>query len=323
MILFLIYKNRQNENMSEDYYVVLAGGVGAAKFIEGLVNVIEPELLKIIVNTGDDIELFGLKICPDLDIITYTLANLVDKKKGWGFVDETYNCLRILKTYYETGWFNAGDKDLATHIYRTDLFTRGYTKAQITEMICKKLGVKSQVIPMCNEIVETYISTYNGEIHFEEYYIKERCEPEVFGITFKGIEYAKPVDGVLDYIKNAKKILICPSNPIVSIGTILQVSKIYEALMREKKKVFAISPIIKGFAVKGPAAPLMQSLDLEVSCVGVATFYKELLGHFIIDNKDCKLKSKIEELGINTYCYDTLMISLKKKRNLAQFIINL
>ena len=309
--------------MSEDYYVVLAGGVGAAKFIEGLVNVVKPELLKIIVNTGDDIELFGLKICPDLDIITYTLANLVDKEKGWGFVDETYNCLRILKTYYETGWFNAGDKDLATHIYRTDLFTRGYTKAQITEMICKKLGVKSQLIPMCNETVETFISTHDGEIHFEEYYIKERCEPEVLDVKFKGIENAKPVDGILDYIKNARKILICPSNPIVSIGTILQVPKIKETLMKEKNKVFAISPIIEGAAVKGPAASLMQALGLEVSCVGVATFYKECLEHFIIDNKDCKLKPRIEELGINAYCYDTLMINLKKKRNLAQFIINL
>ncbi|MFX1320349.1 MAG: 2-phospho-L-lactate transferase [Promethearchaeota archaeon] len=309
--------------MSEDYYVVLAGGVGAAKFIEGLVNVVKPELLKIIVNTGDDIELFGLKICPDLDIITYTLANLIDKEKGWGFVDETYNCLRILKTYYETGWFNAGDKDLATHIYRTDLFTRGYTKAQITEMICKRLGVKSQLIPMCNETVETYIGTHDGEIHFEEYYIKERCEPEVFDVKFKGIENAKPVDGVLDYIKNARKILICPSNPIVSIGTILQVPKLKEMLMKKKSKVFAISPIIEGAAVKGPAAPLMQALGLEVSCVGVATFYKECIEHFIIDNKDCKLKPRIEELGINTYCYDTLMINLKKKRNLAQFIINL
>lgn len=309
--------------MSEDYYVVLAGGVGAAKFIEGLFNVVKPELLKIIVNTGDDIELFGLKICPDLDIITYTLANLVDKKKGWGFVNETYNCLGILKTYYDTGWFNAGDKDLATHIYRTDLFTRGYTKAQITEKICKKLGVKSQIIPMCNETVETFIVTPDGEIHFEEYYIKFRYEPEVLDVKFKGIENAKPVVGILDYIKNAKKILICPSNPIVSIGTILQVPKIKETLIKEKAKVFAISPIIEGAAVKGPAASLMQMLGLEVSSVGVATFYKELLGHLIIDKKDCKLKQRIEDLDINSYCYDTLMINLKKKIKLAQFIINL
>jgi LPPG:FO 2-phospho-L-lactate transferase len=309
--------------MSEDYYVVLAGGVGAAKFLEGLVNIVKPELLKIIVNTGDDIELFGLKICPDLDIITYTLANLVDRKKGWGFVDETFNCLEILKTYYETGWFNAGDKDLATHIYRTDLLIRGYTKAQVTETICRKLGVKSQLIPMCNETVETYIGTHDGEVHFEEYYIKRRCEPEILDIKFKGIENAKPVKGVLEYINNAKKILICPSNPIVSIGTILQVSKIKETLMKVKNKVYAISPIIEGAAIKGPAASLMQALGLEISCVGVATFYKDFLGHFVIDNKDCELKPRIEDLGIITYCFDTFMTNLKKKRKLAQFIINL
>ncbi|MFX1315078.1 MAG: 2-phospho-L-lactate transferase [Promethearchaeota archaeon] len=308
--------------MSKDYYVVLAGGVGAAKFIEGLVNVVKPELLKIIVNTGDDIELFGLKICPDLDIITYTLASLVDKEKGWGFIDDTFNCLKILRKFYTTGWFNAGDKDLAIHIYRTDLFAQGYTKAQITDLICQKLGVNSHIIPMCNEPVETFITTHNGEIHFEEYFIKERCKPEVLDVSFKGIENAKPVNGVLDFITKSKKIIICPSNPIVSIGTILQVPEIKKTLIRAKRKVYAISPIIKGAAVKGPAAPLMQTLGLEVSCVGVATYYQEFLGHFIIDNKDCELKPKIEEMGIKTYCYDTLMTNLKKKRNLAQFIIN-
>ncbi|MCK4284812.1 MAG: YvcK family protein, partial [Candidatus Lokiarchaeota archaeon] len=145
--------------MSENYYLVLAGGVGAAKLIDGLAKVIDPELLKIIVNTGDDIELFGLKICPDLDIITYTLADVVDKDKGWGFENDTFNCLNILKKIYDKCWFNLGDKDLATHVYRTDLFNQGYTKAQITEKICKNLGVKSHLIPMCNEPVETYIKT--------------------------------------------------------------------------------------------------------------------------------------------------------------------
>ena len=169
--------------MSENYYVVLAGGIGAAKLIEGLAQVINPELLKIIVNTGDDIELFGLKICPDLDIITYTLANLVDKEKGWGFKDETFNCLNILKNYYDTGWFNAGDKDLATHIYRTDLFKQGFNKAEITNLICQNLGVKSHLIPMSNEPVETFITTPSGTMHFEEYFIKHQCKPEVLRIA--------------------------------------------------------------------------------------------------------------------------------------------
>jgi LPPG:FO 2-phospho-L-lactate transferase len=309
--------------MGEIYYLILAGGIGAAKLIEGIANIINQEMLKIIVNTGDDIELFGLKICPDLDIITYTLADVIDKEKGWGFAGETFNCLSILKNYYETGWFNAGDKDLATHIYRTDLFRKGLSKAQITEMICKNLGVKAQLIPMCNEPVEAYIKTPTDFIHFEEYFIKYRCEPKVLNIEFKGIKEAIPTEKTFEYIKKAKKIIICPSNPIVSIGTILQINGIRRALSKVKKKVYGISPIIEGATVKGPADKLMECLGLEVSCVGVAKFYQDFLGHFIIDNKDFKLKSRIEELGIRTYCFDTLMINVKKKIELAQFVINL
>ena len=309
--------------MQNDHYLLLAGGVGAAKFIEGIANIVNPELLKIVVNTGDDIDLFGLKICPDLDIITYTLAGLIDKEKGWGFVDETFNCLNILKKYFSTGWFNAGDKDLATHIYRTYLFSKGFTKSEITQKICENLGVKAQVIPMCNETVETFITTPFSSIHFEEYFIKYRCEPEVLSIEFKGIEEAKPVENVLNYIHNAKRIIICPSNPIVSIGTILQVDRIKDALIREKNKIYAISPIIEGKTVKGPADKLMRTMELEVSCVGVANYYRDFLGHFIIDHRDKNLKSKIESLGIKTYCFDTLMTDIIKKKELAQFLVNL
>ena len=309
--------------MSENYYLILAGGVGAAKLIEGLTNIVDPELLKIIVNTGDDIELFGLKISPDLDIITYTLANVVDKEKGWGFENETFNCLNILKKFYDTGWFNLGDKDLATHVYRTDLFNQGYNKAQITEMICKNLGVKAHLIPMCNEPVETYIKTPTEMMHFEEYFIKHRCEPEVLDVQFKGIEEALPLKIALEYIQKARRIIICPSNPIVSIGTILQVKNIRKSLVKVKNKIYGISPIIEGTTVKGPADKLMKCVGLEVSSVGVAKFYQDFLGHFIIDNKDCKLKPRIEKLGIKTYCYDTLMTSLNKKQALAKFLISL
>ncbi|MHA1146892.1 MAG: 2-phospho-L-lactate transferase [Promethearchaeota archaeon] len=308
--------------MSEKY-VVLAGGVGAAKFIEGLINVVSSEDLIIIVNTCDDIELFGLKICPDLDIITYTIAGLVDKNKGWGFESETFNCLDQLSRFYDFKWFNAGDKDLATHIYRTHLFKQGFNKAQITQKICTKLGITCKIIPMCNELVETYIQTPNGTIHFEEYFIKERCEPEILGIEFKGIENARPVENILEDIKNARKILISPSNPIVSIGTILQVKDIRKSLINVKEKVYAISPIIEGTTVKGPADKLMNFLDIEVSCLGVAKFYQDLLGHFIIDKRDCRYKEDIKKLGIQAYCFDTLMMNIEKKISLADFIIKL
>ncbi|MFX0029794.1 MAG: 2-phospho-L-lactate transferase [Candidatus Hermodarchaeota archaeon] len=309
--------------MLDDYYLILAGGVGAAKLIEGIVNCVDQQLLKIIINTGDDIELFGLKMCPDLDIITYTLAEVVDKNKGWGFQGDTFNCLSVLKKYYDTGWFNAGDKDLATHIYRTDLFKKGLSKAQITDLICNNLGITAELIPMCNEPVETYIKTQNDWVHFEEYFIKYQCEPEVLDIEFRGIDEAKPLEQTLKYIKNAKKIILCPSNPIVSIGTILGIKGVRKALSKVKDRVYGISPIIEGLTVKGPADKLMKCLGLEVSCVGVAQFYRDFLGHFIIDNKDSKLKPKVEELGINCYCYDILMINLEKKVNLAQFLLNL
>lgn len=310
--------------MAEEPYVILAGGVGAAKLIEGLANATNPENLKIIINTGDDIELFGLQICPDIDIITYTLANLVDKKKGWGFKDETFNCLSILKKYYNFEWFNAGDKDLATHIYRTDLLKKGLKKSEITKKICQKLGIKSELIPMCDEPFETLIKTTERIMHFEEYYIKNQCKGEIMNVIFKGKNTAKPVVGILNYLLNAKKIIICPSNPIVSIGTILSLPGIKEILEKVKEKVLAISPIIEGKTVKGPADKLMKWKGLEVSCLGVAQYYQDIIGHFIIDIRDCKYKTLIEkELGITAYCYDTLMINLEKKIDLAKFLLSL
>ncbi|MFX0074866.1 MAG: 2-phospho-L-lactate transferase [Candidatus Hermodarchaeota archaeon] len=305
------------------YYLVLAGGVGAAKFIEGLANVVDPALLKIVINTGDDIELYGLRICPDIDIITYTLANIVDSQKGWGVQDESFNCLNALKKFYDFKWFNLGDKDLATHIYRTDLFNKGYNKTEITSKICERLGIKSQLIPMSNDDIQTFIRTKKRTMHFEEYYIKYQCEPEVLDIKFYGIEKAQPEQNILEYIEKAKRILICPSNPIVSIGTILGLSGIKDALKKVKHKVIAISPIIEGATVKGPADKLMKCLGLEISCIGVAKYYHEFLGHFVIDNKDCKLKPEIEDLGILTYCFDTIMDSIRKKKELAQFVIDI
>ena len=309
--------------MSDRFYLVLAGGVGAAKFIEGLAHTINPKALKILVNTGDDLELYGLKICPDLDIITYTLANVVDKEKGWGFEKESFNCLDILKTYYSMEWFNLGDKDLATHLFRTDLMRRGYTKAEATTAICEKLGVESEIIPMCNEDVQSIVYTNMGKMHFEEYYIKYRCEPQVSKIEFKGIEGAKPTKNILQYINSAYKIFISPSNPIVSIGTILKVPEIRESLERVKKKVIGISPIVAGKTIKGPADKLMSSIGLEASCLGVANYYKDIMAHFVIDNKDINLKSDIEALDIKTYCFDTIMTNIEKKKALGEFILNL
>ena len=309
--------------VNKNKIVVLAGGVGAAKFIDGLCRIVDPERLVIIVNTGDDLELFGLKICPDIDIITYTLANVIDRDKGWGYMDETFNSLKLLEKYYDVGWFNLGDKDLATHILRTDLFNQGFSKSEITSIICRKLGIKSQVIPMCNEPVMTKIKTSSKEMHFEEYYIKYQCEPIISDFYFDGIDNANPVEDVITKIKEAVKIIISPSNPLVSIGTILSVKGIRDALRQIRKKVYGISPIIEGKVIKGPADKLMECLGYDVSCKAVAEIYKEILNNFIIDEKDSFLKPEIEHLGLNCYCFDTIMDNLEKKKALAKFVMNL
>ena len=303
--------------------VVLAGGVGAAKFIDGLCTIVDPERLVIIVNTGDDLELFGLKICPDIDIITYTLANVIDRDKGWGFMNETFNSLKLLEKYYDIGWFNLGDKDLATHIFRTNLFNQGFSKSEITSIICNKLGVKSQVIPMCNESVITKIKTSSNEMHFEEYYIKYQCEPDILDFYFDGIDNASPVEGVITKIEEAEKIIISPSNPFVSIETILSVKGIRNALKRKREKVYGISPIVEGKVIKGPADKMMECLGYEVSCKAVAEIYKDILSNFIIDIKDSYLKPEIEQLGLNCYCFDTIMNNLEKKKSLAKFVMKL
>ena len=291
----------------KERYLLLAGGVGAARFIEGLINIVDQEKLDIIVNTGDDIELFGLYICPDIDIIIYTIANIVDKNKGWGISNDTFNCLHSLQNYYNINWFNLGDNDLATHIFRTEQYKRGFNKSEITKKICKKLGVSANIIPMCNEKVETYIDIAVKKVHFEEYFIKYKCKPEILGIDYRGISKAKPVEGVLKLIKSSKKIIICPSNPIASIGTILSIPQIKETLIKVKERVFGISPIVGGKAIKGPTEKFLRLFKIKCSCVGVADYYKSFLGHFIIDKRDNKVKSEIEKLGIKTYCFDTIM----------------
>lgn len=311
------------KNQSEDFYLLLAGGVGAAKFIQGLASITQDWQLKIIVNTADDIELFGLKICPDLDIITYSLANLLDTDKGWGYEKETFHCMQVLKKYYSMDWFNLGDKDLATHIYRSHLFKKGYNKTEITKKICSKLGIKQVILPMCNEKVETYITSPTKKMHFEEFYIKHQCKPEVTGIDFKGINKAKLPKDFIDFIDRANKIIICPSNPIVSIGTILNVGNMREILSKYKEKVFAISPIVMNAPIKGPADKLMKFMGLKVSCVGVAEYYKDLIGTLIIDYLDKSKSDQIEKLGIRVFCFDTMMINYEKKKQLANFVINL
>jgi len=299
--------------------VVLAGGVGAARFLEGLVRVVPPKDIFVVVNTGDDEEFFGLRVCPDFDIITYTLAGLVDPEKGWGIKGDTFNCLDMLSRYgYET-WFLLGDRDLATHIHRTHLLKKGYTIFEIAEDIRKRLGIECQIAPMTNEFVKTKVITKEaGELDFQVYFVKRRTQDTVIEVKFQNIEKAKPAPGILDAIESADGIIISPSTPIVSIGPILAIRGIRDALQSTEAKIVAISPIVGGKTIKGPADRMLQSLGYDVSPVGVAELYKDFLDVMIIDTIDAEYKKKIEALGIKAIITNTIMKSIEDKVNLAK-----
>lgn len=300
---------------------VLAGGVGAAKLLQGLVKVIPENELNIIVNTGDDIELHGLHISPDLDIITYTLSGIVDEKKGWGIRKDSFHCLKMLGKYGLEEWFKLGDKDLATHIYRTKLLKNGFTLSEATKRICQALGVKAKIIPMTNSRVETQIVTKEGVIHFQEYLVKRKAEDEVINVKFNGIEKAEPCIEALNALKNSEGVIISPSNPIVSIGPILAMKGFKDALKSLKNKVLAVTPIIQNAPVKGPADKLMKGLGLKVSAYTVAALYKEFIAYFILDKRDLILKNEIEKLGVKVIVANTLMKSLKDKVKLANIAL--
>ena len=299
----------------------LAGGVGAARFLTGLTRLVKEEDMTVIANTGDDIELFGLHISPDIDIVAYTLAGIVDEERGWGIRGDTFQCLETLKKRGLDTWFGLGDRDLATHIYRTDRLKQGFTLTQITSEVCQSLGLKIKLLPMTNDKFETRITTSIGSMHFEEYFVRRKCKDEILSVEFVGAITAKPSPGVLESILDAELIVICPSNPIVSIGTILAVEGVRDALRRTSARVIAVSPIVAGFPIKGPADKILRGLGLEVSAFGVAQLYADFLDTFIIDSKDSAAKSKIEQLGVNVKVTNTIMKSLDDKVSLARVVL--
>ncbi len=299
----------------------LAGGVGAARFLTGLTRLVKEEDLIVIVNTGDDIDLFGLHISPDIDIVTYTLAGIVDEEKGWGIKGDTFQCLSMLKKHGADTWFNLGDRDLATHIYRTDRLRQGLSLSQVTDEVCRALGLKVKILPMSNDKFETRITTPEGSMHFEEYFVKTQFREEVLGVDFVGAASAKPSPGVLDAIMSAEVVVVCPSNPIVSIDTILSVDGVRDALKRTDARVVAVSPIVAGAAIKGPADKMLKGLGLEVSAFGVAKLYSDFLDAMVIDTIDVAEKGRIETLGLSVTVTNTVMKTLGDKVSLAKAVL--
>lgn len=296
----------------------LAGGIGAARFLQGLVRVVPEEEITVIVNTGDDIELYGLHISPDLDIVMYTLAGIVDEEKDWGIRGDTFHCLDMLRRYGHETWFNLGDKDFATHIYRTHLLRSGLSLSDATKTLCQNLGLKVKILPMTDDKFATKIVTPEGIMHFQEYLVKKKARDNVINVLFEGVKEAKPSTEAVDSILNAEAVIICPSNPIVSIGTILSLKDMKKAMKETKAKVAAVSPIVGGSPIKGPADKLMQGLGLDVSSYAVADLYRDFLDAFVIDQVDRMEKERIERLGFRVVVTDSIMTSLEDKVRLAR-----
>jgi LPPG:FO 2-phospho-L-lactate transferase len=303
--------------------VALAGGVGASKLLLGLCKVMDPSQVTIIVNTGDDIVLHGLKISPDLDIVTYTLAGIVDPAKGWGFRGETFHALKRLAVYGRANWFNLGDRDLATHIHRTAMLAEGKTLSHTAESIRTALGVKARILPMSDDPVPTIIDSNEGPLHFQEYLVKRRAEPVVKGIRFRGAESAKPAPGVIDAIREATRVIICPSNPLISIGPILAVPGVRDALRARKPDVFAVCPIVGGKSLKGPSDKMLAQLGHEASAFGVAKLYADFVGTLVIDPADKAQSAVIGQLGMKVAVVPTVMKTLAQKRKLARALLTL
>ncbi len=296
--------------------VALAGGVGGAKLAHGLAQILPPEDLTVIVNTGDDFEHYGLYICPDLDTVCYTLAGLANPETGWGRGNETWNVIQNASKLGGPGWFNLGDQDLGTHLERTRRLKAGQTLTQITNDFCKAWGVEHTILPMSDQPVRTIVETEEGDLAFQEYFVHRRCEPRVRGFRFEGGDAAEPVPGAHEAIQNADAVIICPSNPWVSIDPILQVIKHID------KPVMAVSPIIGGQTVKGPAAKMFLELGIEPSALAVADHYCDLVTGFVLDTLDKQLQGDIRSLNMRTLVTNTLMKSLDNRKQLASDVLD-
>jgi len=301
--------------------VALAGGIGASKLLLGLHRMMDPRDLTVIVNTGDDIVLHGLSISPDLDIVTYTLAGQVNPDTGWGFRDETFRALEQLAVYGRPQWFHLGDRDLATHIHRTAMLRAGAPLSEVSDSIRQALGVRARILPMCEEPVPTIIDTDQGRLHFQEYLVERRAEPIVRAISFDGIERAHPAPGVLEALEGARRIVICPSNPLISIGPILAVPGVRDAMRKRRTHVVAVCPIVGGKSLKGPSDQMLAQLGHDVSALGVGRMYQDICGTMVIDPIDSAQGPAIESLGVEVVIHPTVMRNLEDKELLARRII--
>ncbi len=301
---------------------VLTGGTGGAKFVDGLRQVVPPEQMTLIVNTGDDLLWWGLYVSPDIDSITYVLSGLLSRERGWGVKGDTFFCLQHMGQLGQPIWFHTGDRDLAVHILRSKLLAEGKTLSEVTAEICDKLGVKARILPMSNSRVETRVGTPIGELSFEEYFVQRWYQDPVESIRFAGAADAEPAPGVIEAILSADVVVLAPSNPITSIGPILAVPGLRDALQKTKGRIAAVSPIVGGEAVAGPAGILMTSQGLPVSIAGVAEAYHDFLDLLVVDVRDAQAAEELRQTGVRVHVAKTIMQTSEDKANLASEVLS-
>ncbi|MHB1208153.1 MAG: 2-phospho-L-lactate transferase [Acidimicrobiales bacterium] len=300
---------------------VLSGGVGAARLIRSLNLVMDPRDITAVVNVGDDLVLHGLTICPDLDTISYTLAGLNNDELGWGLAGETWRVMDELRRLGGAAWFALGDRDLATHLYRTQRILEGATKTEVTRELCERWGVPTRLLPVTDDTIATTFDTEIGPLSFQEYFVQHHHSVVVHAITVQGAQASTATHEVLSALEASSRIIIAPSNPLISIDPILQVGDVRELLARRRHDVVAVSPIINGAALKGPADRLMRELGYTATSVGVADFYQGLAGTFVIDEQDRALAAQIESRGMKVHVTTTIMANPDDARRLAQVVL--
>jgi len=301
--------------------VALAGGTGAAKFLRGLCRVTDPADVTVIGNTGDDLEMWGLAVSPDLDTVMYTLAGLVDESKGWGLAGDTFACRDAMGQWGQATFFGLGDKDIATHLVRTERIRAGASLTQVTDELRRALGVKSAILPMSDEAVRTHVRTPDGWLAFQEFFVRDRCAPAIVDISYDGADRARPAPGVLEAIAEAKVVILCPSNPISSVGPILAVPGIRQALAGTAARVVAVSPIVGQAPVSGPAGKMMAAKGFEVSALGVLAVYEGLLDQLVVDSQDAPLVARLETKGVQVLVTASIMTDAEKEKALARAVL--
>ena len=304
--------------MSERFVLALAGGVGGGKFARGLTAVLPPDQLTIVVNTADDFVHLGLQICPDIDSVLYAIADLNDPERGWGLAGETWSFMETLRRLNAPSWFQLGDRDLATHVLRTEALASEQSLSGVTAMLAKRMGIKHTVTPMSDQAIRSIVETDDGSLSFQDYFVKRQCQPAFRGVSFQGVADAKASASLDDALEKTTAILIAPSNPFVSIDPILSLPDVQGRLRRSQAPVVAVSPIVGGAAIKGPLAKMMQELGLEPSTLEIAKHYGALVNGWIVDDSDRDSVPVLKAMGCRVHVTDTVMRSVEDKVRLAQ-----